>query len=103
MYDKQKKEFVPVDLGAARGKLEPFTHRTNGSPNSTVSPDARASEAEVLKQAGIDAGIAPENQGPVFVKGEVFELRGILFMVRGVGNKEITFRVAPKQKAELGL
>lgn len=103
MYDKSKKEFVPVDLGAARGKLEPFAHRTSGAPDNTVSPDARVSEVEVLKQAGIDAGIAPENQGPVFVKGEVFELRGILFVVRGVGNKEITFRVAPKQKVDLGL
>ena len=103
MYDEKRREFVPIDTNKIRGELEKFNCRTAGDPNSTLTPDPPVSEAEVIKRAGIAAGIAPEDQGPVFVKGEVIELRGVFLVVRGIGNKEITFRVAPKQKVDLGL
>ena len=103
MYDKKRRAFIPIDTNKIRGQLEKFNRRTTGDSNSTVSPDPPVSEAEVQKQAGIEAGIKPEDQGPIFVKGEVFNLRGVLLIVRGIGNKEITLRVAPKQKVDLGL
>lgn len=77
MIDQSKHEAIPIDLDDAFMKSNKTADQLQ----------------EHIKAAGMKAGIPEKDQGPVFIKGEEIEIRGIKFKVAGIGKKEIVFRI----------
>jgi len=84
MEDKRTGELVPIDLGISKMTFEEMAqHRVDQLQDLSTQ----------LQDAGLEAGIPKEHQGPIFVKGEIVELKGKKFKIHGIGNKEIVLRI----------
>jgi hypothetical protein len=82
MIDRSKEEAVPIHL---EDDIADALMKSRGIASDQL--------LEHIKVAGMKAGISEKDQGPVFIKGEEIEIKGVKFKVAGIGKKEIVFRM----------
>lgn len=88
---KDLAQFNAIGVHEKPAKMSPEEWSHQEKVRRREEKDARQ---KILRDAGERAGVPAVAQGPTFTKGEEVEIKGLTFNVRGIGRKEITFRLA---------